>query len=130
MAGATGGPRAAGMLSAGKKKILLLEARNRVGGRLFRQEAYGNAWIDCGAQWIESSQKNIVNYVKTLNMKFPAPDQDSEIAAITLKGMRGNLAGNHKVTPDPWCQADRPERSDSVMTSPTPTPAAPGPTTP
>lgn len=120
------GLAAARLLATAKKKVLLVEARNRVGGRVVRQQVHGGTWIDRGAQWVESSHKNVMQYVKALDIKtseeyagkglwtisyggpgrivgdFPAPDRESEDAASLLDIGLGKLVGQHKVTANPW----------------------------
>lgn len=120
------GLAAARLLSAGGQRVLLVEARDRIGGRLRREEVYGGGWIDRGAQWVEASQVNVMEYVKDFGLKTvdeyhgegkwtlsyggpgrivgtsPAPDAESELAATALDGLIGTLAKDRQVTADPW----------------------------
>jgi monoamine oxidase len=53
------GLTAARILSAAGKKILVLEARDRVGGRVHTHHFDDGSYIDLGAQWIGPTQDNI-----------------------------------------------------------------------
>lgn len=60
-----------------KKKVLVLEARDRVGGRTFTN----NEGIDLGGQWIGSPQKRIMKLVKDLDIPiFPQFAQGKNIS--------------------------------------------------
>jgi L-amino acid dehydrogenase len=124
--GGLSGLAAARLLAAEKKKVLLLEARNRIGGRMFRQQVYNeDTWIDRGGQWIQSDQENIMDYVKLLELKTfkqyagkgiwavfyenavrfyrgAAPDAESEAAAIDLEEKLDGVAESHGVNERPW----------------------------
>lgn len=67
-----------------KKKILLLEARDRLGGRVFTANEYYGGITDLGASWVHGSKKgnrNPINEIfrKKLNVKYHHTNWDSLI---------------------------------------------------
>jgi monoamine oxidase len=51
------------------KDTLVLEARNRVGGRMVRKSVIEGGWIDLGGQWIGPTQSNILALAESLGIK-------------------------------------------------------------
>ena len=51
------------------KDTLVLEARNRVGGRMVRKSVIDGGWIDLGGQWIGPTQSNILALAESLGIK-------------------------------------------------------------
>jgi monoamine oxidase len=51
------------------KKIRVLEARDRVGGRMVRKSVLDGGWIDLGGQWIGPSQTNILSLAESLGVQ-------------------------------------------------------------
>jgi monoamine oxidase len=51
------------------KDILVLEARDRVGGRMVRKSVIEGGWIDLGGQWIGPTQANILSLSESLGIK-------------------------------------------------------------
>jgi monoamine oxidase len=51
------------------KDTLVLEARNRVGGRMVRKSVIDGGWIDLGGQWIGPTQANILSLAESLGVK-------------------------------------------------------------
>lgn len=47
---------------------LVLEARNRVGGRMVRQPVIGSGWVDLGGQWIGPTHSNILTLADSLHI--------------------------------------------------------------
>ncbi|WJR34207.1 flavin monoamine oxidase family protein [Mycobacteroides immunogenum] len=47
---------------------LVLEARNRVGGRMVRQPVIGGGWVDLGGQWIGPTHSNILALADSLHI--------------------------------------------------------------
>lgn len=67
-AGAAGFAAACKLLEHGFSNIRILEAENRIGGRINSVE-FGNGLVDLGAQWCHGEKNNIVfDMVKNLNM--------------------------------------------------------------
>ena len=60
---------AARQLDKLKVSVVVLEARNRVGGRMVRQQVAGDGWIDLGGQWVGNSQGNILGLAKELGIE-------------------------------------------------------------
>ena len=51
------------------KDTLVLEARDRVGGRMVRKSVIEGGWIDLGGQWIGPTQTNILSLADSLGIK-------------------------------------------------------------
>ena len=51
------------------KDVVVLEARDRVGGRMVRHSVPGGGWIDLGGQWIGPTQAAILELAKSLGVK-------------------------------------------------------------
>jgi monoamine oxidase len=51
------------------KDTLVLEARNRVGGRMVRKSVIDGGWIDLGGQWIGPTQSGILALAQSLGIK-------------------------------------------------------------
>src|SRR6201992_3030044 len=51
------------------KDVLVLEARDRVGGRMVRESVMHGGWIDLGGQWIGPTQSNILELAESLGVK-------------------------------------------------------------
>jgi monoamine oxidase len=51
------------------KDTLVLEARDRVGGRMVRKSVMDGGWIDLGGQWIGPTQTNILSLAQSLGVK-------------------------------------------------------------
>ena len=51
------------------KDVLVLEARDRVGGRMVREPVVHGGWIDLGGQWIGPTQSNILALAESLGIK-------------------------------------------------------------
>jgi len=66
-AGAAGTMAATNLVKAGKS-VVLIEANDRIGGRLKRGEIAGQA-IDLGGQWVGPSQTKVLEVAKELGLK-------------------------------------------------------------
>ena len=74
------GLSAATRLQQAGKKVLVLEARDRVGGRVFTQSLYNGCYVDLGAQWIGPGQDHMYALLKTYNLQhFPTYDQGKSL---------------------------------------------------
>lgn len=51
------------------KNTLVLEARDRVGGRMVRKSVMGGGWIDLGGQWIGPSHVDVLSVAESLGIK-------------------------------------------------------------
>jgi len=70
-AGLAGLVAAREVVSAGRE-VVVLEARDRVGGRLLRHEIAPGAWVDLGGQWIGPTQRRMVALARELGAEtFP-----------------------------------------------------------
>ena len=66
------GLAAAKHLVKNKKKVCILEAQNRVGGRIFSKTTPSGKVIDLGAQWIGEGQSNLISLLSEYSIKkFP-----------------------------------------------------------
>ncbi|WP_433593841.1 flavin monoamine oxidase family protein [Nocardia sp. CA-145437] len=70
-------------LTRGGAEVLVLEARDRVGGRLLNQELPGGAPIEVGGQWVGPGQDQILGLIDELVLTtFPTYDTGRHIAEI------------------------------------------------
>jgi monoamine oxidase len=51
------------------KDTIVLEARDRVGGRMVREPVVGGGWVDLGGQWIGPTQANVLSLAESLGIK-------------------------------------------------------------
>ena len=66
------GLTAARQLVKADRSVVVLEARDRVGGRMVRQQVGPDAWVDLGGQWIGPTQERITALADELGVKrFP-----------------------------------------------------------
>ncbi len=63
------GLAAAHQLSGVGKSVIVLEARDRVGGRAFTEPVPGGSWVDSGAQWIGPAMTRILALAKEFNVE-------------------------------------------------------------
>lgn len=94
-AGASGLYAARSLVRAGAS-VVLLEARNRVGGRLLKTNTIRGGWVDLGAQWVGPTQTKAVALVKQLGLKKfewkPETDPKTPVSVI-WKGSKWVSAG-------------------------------------
>ncbi|XP_050300409.1 spermine oxidase-like [Anthonomus grandis grandis] len=70
-AGASGIAAATKLYQNGFKNLVILEAENRIGGRVCSVE-FGSSFVDLGATWVHGEKGNIVyEMVKDLNLVYP-----------------------------------------------------------
>jgi monoamine oxidase len=73
------GLTAARMLDEAGRSVVVLEARERVGGRTCTETHHGT-WIDLGGQWIGPGQDRIVALVAELGFgTYPQPEQGDDL---------------------------------------------------
>src|SRR3954447_9198498 len=66
------GLSAARILSKAGRSVVVLEARDHVGGRMVRQQIGPDTWIDLGGQWVGPTQERIIALADELGVKrFP-----------------------------------------------------------
>lgn len=54
------------------RSVVVLEARDRIGGRMVRQQIGPDAWVDLGGQWVGPTQDRIIALADELGVKrFP-----------------------------------------------------------
>lgn len=69
------GLTAAYRLKQAGRKVILLEARNRVGGRSLTAEVKGGGWIDLGGQWVGPTQDRFYALIKEMGGEtYPTPN--------------------------------------------------------
>ncbi|WP_421842957.1 flavin monoamine oxidase family protein [Mycobacterium sp.] len=79
---------AARELIRGGKDTLVLEARDRVGGRMVRRSVFGGGWIDLGGQWIGPTHTNMCSLAESLDVRI----FDSHDAGRTVVHYNGALS--------------------------------------
>ncbi|HEY4920076.1 MAG TPA: flavin monoamine oxidase family protein [Xanthobacteraceae bacterium] len=69
------GLTAAYRLKQAGRKVIVLEARNRVGGRSLTADLEGGGWIDFGGQWVGPTQDRFYALIKEMGGEtYPSPD--------------------------------------------------------
>lgn len=78
---------AAGLkLKAAGKKFLILEARDRVGGRVFTKQLPNGGYVDLGAAWIGPTQTRMYELLKENGLEyFPTYDEGKSILRFNGK---------------------------------------------
>ena len=93
-----GGPAGLSALppvAAAGRKVVLLEARHRVGGRLCGSSHDGTAGFDVGASWFWSNERRMRSAVATLGLgSFPQPGAKAVALVQDRTGRVQRLAGN------------------------------------
>lgn len=85
-AGASGVAAATKLIENGFTSVLLLEAENRIGGRI-NTVPFGDSVIDLGAQWCHGEQDNVVfELAKDKNLFESDMDRFSRMPAIQSDG--------------------------------------------
>jgi monoamine oxidase len=86
-AGASGLSAARSLVDAGAS-VVILEARNRVGGRLLKQDTIDGGWVDLGAQWVGPTQTTALGLIKQFGLQtFDwVPQTDPQAATSVIWG--------------------------------------------
>lgn len=86
-AGASGLSAARSLVDAGAS-VAILEARNRVGGRLLKQDTIDGGWVDLGAQWVGPTQTTALALIKQFGLQtFDwVPQTDPKAATSVIWG--------------------------------------------
>lgn len=72
------GLAAARMLTNSGRKVIVVEARNRIGGRLWSERSWPNAPVDLGASWIHGVRGNpLTKLANELNLPRKSTDFDN-----------------------------------------------------
>ena len=80
--GGLSGLNAARLIHRAGKKVLVLEARDRVGGRTLSKK-FGNSVIDVGAQWVGPTQDRILRLAEEQGLRtFPQHTGGRQILAL------------------------------------------------
>jgi len=76
-------------------RVLVLEARDRVGGRTWNQAIGDNLWVDGGGQWIGASQCRVLELARELDI--PLLEQYDEGDPVVLgDGPRDDAQARHE----------------------------------
>lgn len=95
-AGASGLSAARDLVNAGAS-VVVLEARDRVGGRLLKQDTIAGGWVDLGAQWVGRTQTAALALIDQFGLKkFDwAPQTDPTTpASVVWNGSKWVSAGD------------------------------------
>lgn len=79
------GLAAAWQLKKAGAKVIVLEARNRVGGRSLTQQMEGGGWVDYGGQWVGPTQDRFYELIKEMGgawYKSPADGASLERSVL------------------------------------------------
>lgn len=88
------GLAAARALVARGKRVVVLEARDRVGGRVFTEQLASGPWVDLGGQWIGPTQDRILSVVAELKIPtFPTWTRGDNLLEVEsrLSRYRGTI---------------------------------------
>ncbi len=89
------GLAAAYKLKKAGAKVIVLEARNRVGGRSWTVGLKDGGWVDWGGQWVGPTQDRFYDLIKEMGGEtYPSPGEGLKIV------MRGTSSGSglHRLT--------------------------------
>jgi monoamine oxidase len=96
------------------RHVLVLEARDRVGGRMVRKSLIGGGWIDLGGQWIGPTQAKILSLAESLGIKH----FDSYATGHTVVSYNGETSTTDgpfpPVAPLPSVSADEIDEANRV----------------
>jgi monoamine oxidase len=96
---------AARQLAAHGVSCIVLEARDRVGGRMVRQSVIEDGWIDLGGQWVGPTQTALLDVARSLgishfdwyaegsNVVYYAGARSTFTEALTTPGVSASISG-------------------------------------
>ena len=90
--GGLSGLSAARILRAGGRSVAVLEARNRVGGKMWT-ESVGGHRADMGAHWIGPTQDRIASLARELGVRTQRQHLDGD-AVLLSRGRRRTFSGS------------------------------------
>lgn len=101
------GLSAARRLSDADRSVVVLEARDRVGGRVEAGALDDGQWIEFGAQWIGPGQARMYELVRELGLTTVPTHNDGDLL-FSLAGRSGRLEGRKGAIPklSPFALAD------------------------
>src|SRR5918997_357205 len=71
---------AAGELAAAGRSVVVLEARDRVGGRILNEEIGGGEVVEVGGQWIGPTQDRVAALARSLGLEtFPTHNRGDNL---------------------------------------------------
>ena len=77
------GLTAARVLSDAGKSVIILEARDRVGGRTLSRELANGFVVDMGGQWVGPTQQRVVRLIRELGLRtFKTYNDGASLALI------------------------------------------------
>jgi hypothetical protein len=79
-------------LAAGRS-VLLLEARDRIGGRMVRRPVIEGGWVDLGGQWVGPTQTKILGLAAELGVRRFESYHDG-LSVFYWHGVRSTFAGS------------------------------------
>ena len=98
------GLTAARKLEAAGATVVVLEARDRVGGRVESTQITDGVWVDLGGQWIGPTQNRMYSLAQEFGVEtFPTYDQGKDVA---LDGSKRYVYGGDLPLLDPASLAD------------------------
>lgn len=86
------GLKAAHVLVDAGKRVVVLEARDRVGGRMMKGEVSGHI-VDCGAQWVGPRHTRLLAEARRFEMETTLQYADGK-SILSLNGSRTESAGD------------------------------------
>ncbi len=84
---------AARELTKAGKSVVVLEARDRVGGRMVRQSVADGGWVDLGGQWVGPTQDRILALADELGVKR-FTFYEKGLSVVDFHGVQGRFEGD------------------------------------
>ncbi len=87
------GLTAARELTKAGKSVVVLEARDRVGGRMVRQSVADGGWVDLGGQWVGPTQDRLLALADELGVKR-FTFYEKGLSVVDFHGVQGRFEGD------------------------------------